>query len=177
MHWFTGRKFRYVTIRPRKKCYLDFVYPYNLGRERELRNEQECIDEMKRRAAGYSAQYYYAHRSARNIEELTARIHGMEPNNDHDVERFLEIGRLLDENFRSTVLPRQKGFYRWTGVWLESEMQIGELWPTVEAVTAKLMEFGTLSGTEVFDTADAVVLRLRHHVEPHAVRSAVPRLD
>lgn len=162
MHWQTGRRFRYVTLRPRKPGYLAYVYPYNLGRQRRLHGEKNCLEEMMRCAAGYAAEHYYSYRMPQQFEQLQAWLSmRYDSFGDHDVARFLELGQMLDEHFRPEVLPLQKGLRSWAGIWQGTEVRVAELWPAVEAVAAQLDERRTLSGQDVFELAGAAMLPSR----------------
>jgi hypothetical protein len=158
MHWQTGRRFKYVTLRPRKPGFLAYVYPYNLGRQRRLRTEQDCLNEMMRSTAGYAAEHYYLYRKPQQFQQLEAwlssRFDGF---GDHDVARFLELGQMLDEHFRSEILPGQKGLRSWAAIWHDTEVRVAELWPAVESIAAELDERRTLSGQDVFDLASAAI--------------------
>lgn len=94
-----------------------------------------------------------------NIQQIMAWLSQRVPDcGHHDVKHLLALGRILDEHFRCEVLPGQKGLRTWAGIWLETDIQIRELWPAVEAVALKLDEFRTLRGKEVFALAGAAML-------------------
>jgi len=159
MHWITGRRFRYVTIDPRKSGYVGYVVPYNLGGSRRLNTEQECRDEMARAAAGYIADNYFSHRPpvADHLLEVMFSQNSNAYRNDQDLAKFTFVGTAMDQELLVDILPGQKGPRSWIPIWREAEAKLLEVWPAVKAIATMLEYRRTIKGPEVFAMADAAM--------------------
>lgn len=157
MHWATGRRFRYVTMRPRTHGHIGHLRGYSyLPR---LRDVAACHDEMARRAAGRVAAARFAHREPMR-DQLLIAIFSQAINayrGDHDLAAFIEMGAGMDGEFFADLPEEQKGPQSWLPVWRTAESKIADSWPAVQAVACVLRVELTLQCSEVFDIADATM--------------------
>ena len=159
MFWATGKRFRYVTIRPSTAGHIGHLVPYNLHRDQDLNTVAECHDEMERSAAGHIARRRFSSGEPYTDGQLASMFaRALDGFGDQDQIRFAaRIGAGMDDEFYRDVPQERKGPRSWIPVWRDAEAKLIARWPAVKAVACLLEARRTLSGRDVFEIAAAAM--------------------